>query len=201
MLCGFADRKKVNKIGVGNVWLTKTKWLNKQKFSSKCHWIPFKTTNLRATKVGEPVDKSSDLVRSDISGWYLWQNWWALNWQKLTKVVRLTKVVDLNWQKSWAVTKVVEVTQVGATCVAVLACGWTRQPPSPSTPECAGAGHTLRSCATHPVLATSWPKLITLGVFGSCWTCCGRQFHSNAASRRRAVIPTTRNGCKLIDDD
>ena len=45
------------------------------------------------------------------------------------------------------------------------------------------------------------PKLITRGIFGSCWTCCGRQFHANATSRRRAVIPTTRNGCKLIDDD
>ena len=27
------------------------------------------------------------------------------------------------------------------------------------------------------------------------------QFHANAASRRRAVIPTTQNRCKLIDDD
>ena len=65
----------------------------------------------------------------------------------------------------------------------------------------AGWGRPLRSCATHPVLAPSWPTLITLGVFGSCWTCCGRQFHANAASMRWAIIPTTQNGCKLIDDD
>ena len=61
------------------------------------------------------ADKSSDLVCSDICGWYCWQNWWALSWQKLTKVVRLTKTVDMNWQNWWAVTKVVEVTKVGAT--------------------------------------------------------------------------------------
>ena len=59
-------------------------------------------------------------------------------------------------------------------CAAVVACGWTWPPSSPSTPECEGAGRLLRSCATHPVLAPSWPKLITRGIFGSCWTCCGR---------------------------
>ena len=70
---------------------------------------------LQLTKVVGPCDKSSDLICSDICCWYCWQNWWALSWQKLTKVVILTKAVDINWQKWWAVTKVVEVTKVGAT--------------------------------------------------------------------------------------
>ena len=61
------------------------------------------------------VDKSSDLICSDISGWYIRQHWWPLSWSQLTKVVRLTNMVVMNWQNWWAVAKVGELTKVGAT--------------------------------------------------------------------------------------
>ena len=46
--------------------------------------------------------KSSDLVCSDISGWYCWQNWWALSWQKWwgwqKRLIWIDKTGEL-WQK------------------------------------------------------------------------------------------------------
>ena len=78
-----------------------------------------KIIKLRLTKEkwSDLVDRGSDLVCSAMSGWCVWQNWWPLSWQHLTKLARLTKVVDMNWQNWWAMAKVGEVTKLGATHV------------------------------------------------------------------------------------